>query len=251
LHAFAEWNRNVHIPAYLKREIGKSDGEGVRQRFWPYYNAASRQMKRRSESLPACEQPRYAAFLLPIADRWLVEDLLRNTQLQRQAEAVRKADTDALLPYLMDIRATAHLRYNLLARVRQAYRAAVAHIQRIRADLLYTFAVDEGSDMTRGFPSAERLQFRLWDRRSFVLHHPEQYAEQTRSQYQLRGTWSARSKVCDRYYLEFVGAERLRDAAPAEGLWFADLLRQCVVITSPQRLKRDPRGLGFWPSGAT
>jgi hypothetical protein len=133
----------------------------------------------------------------------------------------------------------------LLARVRQAYRAAVAHAQRIRADLPYTFAVDEGSDTTRGFPSAERLQFRLWDRRSFVLHHPEQYAEQTRRQYQLRGTWSARSKVSDRYYLEFLGAERLCDAAPAEGLWFADLLRQCVVITSPQRLKRDPRGLAF------
>jgi hypothetical protein len=141
LHSFTDWNPNVIVPAYLKGEICKSEGEGVRQRFWVFYNAASRQMTRWSESLPASEQHRYAAFLLPLTDRWLVEDLLRNTQLQRQAEEARKADTDALLPYLMDIRATAHLRYNLLARVRQAYRAAVAHVQTLQADLPYTFAL--------------------------------------------------------------------------------------------------------------
>ena len=45
LHSFTEWEPNVHMPAYLKGDICKSDGEGVRQRFWPYYSAASRQMK--------------------------------------------------------------------------------------------------------------------------------------------------------------------------------------------------------------
>jgi hypothetical protein len=183
LPSFTEWKPNLHMPAYLKGDIGKSDGEGVRQRFWPYYNAASRQMKRWSETLPVSEQHRYAPFLLPVVDKWLVEDLLRITQLQRMAEDARKADTDALLPYLMDIRATAHLRYNLLARVRQAYRAAVVHVQRVRADLPYTFAVDEGGDAARGTLPVERLHFRLWDRQSFVLAHVEQYSEQTRRQY--------------------------------------------------------------------
>jgi hypothetical protein len=84
---------------------------------------------------------------------------LRITQLQRQAEEARKADTDALLPYLMDIRATAHFRYNLLARVRQAYRAAVVHVKRVRADLPYAFAVDEGGDVGHGTLTLERLRF--------------------------------------------------------------------------------------------
>jgi len=79
----------------------------------------------------------------------------------------------------MDLRAQAHFRFNRLQRLREAYRTAVTSAEQgqDRLSLPLAFSYEEGGDPGQGVPHRERLHFRLWDRRSFVLAHREQYSK--------------------------------------------------------------------------
>lgn len=87
------------------------------------------------------------------------------------------------------------------------------------SNLPLAFCYDEGD------PHQERLHFKVWDRRSFVLG-PERltvYAPPTREKAQ-RG-WQQFTDERNDVFLEFVKTEPLEGNAALEGLWFADLLK--------------------------
>jgi hypothetical protein len=144
----------------------------------------------------------------------------------------RKSETDAVLPHFIDIRNEAHLRFNRLVRVRAAYKQAL-EVLAVRGPsvLPLEFTLDEGGDSERGLPPSERLHFRLWDRRSFILAHRDRYSNTSVCDARAGRRTSADER--NRPFVEFVRAERLLDDAPPEGLWFADMVARRVLGNCP------------------
>ncbi len=104
-------------------------------------------------------------------------------------------------------------------RLRQAYQQALQAAVTDRSRLPLDFSFEEGD------PPVERLHFRIWDRRSFTLAH-----DYTKGPVTCAQTGSAAySQKRNTFFLEFVKAERLTDAAPPEGLWFIDLLKMDLI----------------------
>jgi hypothetical protein len=86
------------------------------------------------------------------------------------------------------------------------------------AHLPLEFELREGKNERLKREASERLIFRLWDRRTFVLHHPEQFSY-TMKWYAKsgKGTYSDEKNT---YQLEFVRAEAINGTSPVVGLWF-------------------------------
>lgn len=201
--------------------------QSQRAEFWTRYQSASKQVRWWLETLPPQERATYAAWALPVVHPSQVWGLTRGHEVRQAQRAARKADTDALVPKFGAIRTEAHLRHNRLARLRQAYQAALAQIEAGAVTLPFAFSYEEGADRERKLPPQERLHFRVWDRRSFVLAHTDRYHLQTvNSVHKQQGTFTNEH---NRWFLEFVRAERLADHGPPEGLWFAPLLEQGVL----------------------
>jgi hypothetical protein len=97
-----------------------------------------------------------------------------------EREQRRKTETDAILPYFIDLRTEAHLRFTVSCACGQP----TNELSRFPAERgpsvpPLPFTVDEGGDLERTLPPSERLHFRLWDRRSFILAHRVKYSNTT------------------------------------------------------------------------
>jgi len=170
-----DWDAALHIPMYLSAEILPDDPQSIRQRFWVTYSSASKTMAQWLGTFPECQKPLYQQFILPVLSRLFVEGLVRQKEVTQQQQRTRKAETDAVVPRFAAIRAEAHFRYNRIARLRRAYSDALRSLKP-GTDFPLTFSYEEGEDKERGKPAQERLWFRIWDRRSFVLAHADAYS---------------------------------------------------------------------------
>ncbi|MBI4544730.1 MAG: site-specific integrase [Gemmatimonadetes bacterium] len=236
LTTMADW-RADHLVAYLKAEVRPHDRQSVRTGFWRCYNTTSRLLRRWLATLPTADRGPYQRFVLPVVSPDQVEGLIKSAELQRQQRLNRKAETDAVLPQFTALRIEAHLRYNRLLRLRQAFRdAARALTHPHPPSLPVTFAYDEGADPEHEVPPQERLHFRLWDRRSFVVAHADHYRPETVADART-GRGRPFSDARNTVFLEFLRAERLVSDAPPAGLWFEDLLRRRLL----HRVRRGDR----------
>jgi len=183
-------------------------------------------------SAPVDERRLTRVFVLPRVDPRDFKGLVPRMAAMVERKQRRKTETDAVLPYFIDIRTEAHLRFNWMMRVRAAYKQAL-HVlaERGPSVLPLEFSVDEGSDRERRLSPCERLHFRLWDRRSFILTHRDKYSNTTVCDARAGRNTSADER--NRPFVEYVGAERLLDDAPAEGLWFADMIARRVLGNCP------------------
>ena len=210
-----EWDANRYMPAYLRGEVRPQETKATRLRFWQAYHASAKQLQVWFRSLPPETQLQYKRFLLLPVAPWLVEGLVERREVEQQQRQHRKSETDAVVPQLSALRTEAHFRFNRILRLRQAYLTALHEVQNQATSLPFAFSYEEGK------PPVERLHFRLWDRRTFVLAH-DYCANQHYQAKRGAGTYiDARNNV----FLEFVRAERLTDDAPPEGLWFAEPLQ--------------------------
>ena len=231
--------------AYLKGELLSNDTQGVRTRFCSYYLTCVKQVNTWLNTLPPAEKAIYLRFLLPPIHPLLVQGLTKHRQMIQHSQQTRKEETDAVVIQFSDLRAEAHYRYNRIVRLHQAYLDAIKEIRHRQAqgetDLFpFAFSYEEGSDPEHGIPAQERLSFRVWNRRSFVLAHREDYKRSTFYYYKNR-YYERYSEKCSSYsavgddqlLLEFVKAERLNDDAPPESLWFLELFERDVVGSHP------------------
>jgi hypothetical protein len=247
-----EWNPAVHIPMYLRAEILPNDPQSVRQRFWVTYSSASKIMARWLSGCPEEDRPAYQQFILPGLSRLFVEGLTRNKEVTQRQQQIRKAETDAVVPRLSDIRAETHFRFNRIARLRRAYQDAV---RALKSETRFpaVFSYEEGGDMERNLPAQERLWFKIWDRRSFVLAHADAYSYGPVNSAR-RGVGTFADTV-NHIFLEFVRAERLYGDAPAEGFWFGDLFKLGLFglnpsVGSAEEVKAKQTWLASWGYGA-
>jgi hypothetical protein len=219
LTEMSEWKHEDHLPIYLRGEIVPDDSQYMRQQFFTRYRTATKQTQSWLEGLPEEERQRYRPFTFPVVSQFLHEQLSDWKELIQKQQEHRKAETEAVVPRFAELRAEAHYRYNRMCRLRQAYLQAVSQVLPDHSNLPLDFSYEEGD------PPLERLHFRLWDRKSFVLD-PAQisaYAASTRE----KATYGGQQYAVERneVFLEYVKAERLQGDGPAEGLWFADILR--------------------------
>ena len=221
LKVISDWKPDLHIPAYLKGAIIGEDSLYTRQSFLNTYISATRQVQNWLETLPRSEKMIYQRFVLPVVNPWAIEGLSKNKEVIRQQQEARKLETAAIVPSFAALQAEAHFRYNRLARLHQMYQQVLKQVLPDRSNLPLDFSYEEGD------PPLERLHFRLWDRRSFVREHLEQYSVATRSR--LKQEQGAFSDERNSLLLEFVSAERLDSHAPPESFWFMELLQKRLI----------------------
>lgn len=221
----SEWDADTHMRSYLLGEILPDASDATRSRFWKEYRGASGQLQSWLQSLPTETRSQYRPFVLPPVTPWVVEGLTKRDEVKQQQQQHRKTETDAVVPQFSALRVEAHLRFNKLLRLYQAYQQALQEVKPDRSNLPLSFSYDEGE------PAQERFHFRLWDRRTFILDPdhsstPKIYAEK-------------RIQTCsdenNSLFLEFVKVERLVGDAPPEGWWFTELIHMGMLGQKPCR----------------
>jgi hypothetical protein len=222
LQRMDEWKAEAFFPSYLKGELLSQDSDSMRERFWIDYSTASKQVWLWLKSLPDPQQHLFQRFALPLVPRLAVHGLLHFKELQRQQQQARKQETDALVPHFAAMRAQAHLRYNCLIRLRQAYQEAIARAKLEQLPFPVEFSYEEGFS---------RWHFRLWDRRSFVLARAHCYSRQTvtNAKEHLRGF----SDEGNTLFVEFVKATSRNQETTPSSPWFAELLRLGLLGDGP------------------
>jgi hypothetical protein len=158
---FRDWRPVDHLPRYV-RDRRLPDTTLTRGYFVQGYETASLVVDGYLRTLPA----RQRAIYLPWAPPPIPHDLA-----VRLGGPIRRA-VDAVTPHFARIRGEAHLRWNQLWRLREQYRQAVARVEAGEETLPLAFSYDES-------PPSRRLDLVLWNRRSWVLAHPEAYSVST------------------------------------------------------------------------
>lgn len=249
LSSMTQWNADEYLTQYLSSQVLVQDSAQLRIAFWHFYQAGSRHLKRWITNLPLEEQEKYRPFVLPYpADPHELTRLCnaRKTHYERQEK--RKEETDAIMPFYAQLRTHAHLRYNLLTRLRKAYRKAIKAVEDGKLPLPFEFEMREGSDGREPCQPTERLLFKLWDRRSFVLEHTKEHPHLF-SRITVRDAKKGKdsfSPAKNSYFLEFVRAEPLGETGPVVGLWFQELLERNVLGTlsgSPEEMEKKQQWL--------
>lgn len=226
LKTMADWQGGTHMKRYLESEILPEDSDTSRVAFWKNYVSVVNHTYRWFRALDKADQDRYRHFVFPYINSKEFEEYTSYKEILERQRQKRKDETEALLPHFMEIRAQAHLRFNKMNRLREAWIQATQTIVEKGCSLPFKFSYEEGQ---------ERFHFIVWDKRSIALNHKNLYDPSTIKKVQQgKGTYSD-SK--NRLFLESVGAERLHDDSPPEGLWFEEMLRIGVVGQAGQRLQ--------------
>jgi hypothetical protein len=231
LKTMEQWIPNVHIPAYLRREVLPDESQYIRNHFLTLYTTAAKQTSKWLKTLPENDRKRYQRFVLPFVDPSLTEGLTNRKGVFDEQRRKRKSETNAIVPHFSKVRSESHFRFSKVARLRQAYHEAMKEIKSGEYELPFAFFYDEGGDPEKGIPAQERLHFRIWDRRSFVLAHQSDYSSSTVH----HALYYLDHYSTPHYLLEFVRAQRLIGDAPPEGFWFEELLRAGLLGTGPFR----------------
>ena len=238
LQSMTDWEVDKYLSLYLSGQVLTAHTAGQRVAFWRRYSAGSRHLKRWLASLPVEQQTLYRPFVLPYPDD--PHELARlsgGRQVEYEQREKRKAETDAIMPFFADLRTQAHLRYNLLVRIGKAYHKAIKAVQQGKAVLPFEFEMREGGNERKQQPATERLVFKLWDRRTFVLEHgketPKLFSRTTVQD--ARNRKKAFAPERNSYLLEFVHAEALDGKSPVVGLWFLELLERQFLGEGPQQ----------------
>src|SRR6266699_774559 len=227
LETVEDWNADRHLPLYLKAEVVPKESQYTRFQFLRKYTSATTHVWNWFAALPPDQQRRYRRFVLPLANPLLVEGIISKAEIESRQQHQRKRETEAVVPHFAELRAEAHFRYNKLARLRTAYRQAVAQVLPDRSNLPLDFSYEEGE------PPVERLHFTVWDRYSFVRANAEHYHHRmarSRLNRQIEQFSEARNLL----FLECVKVERLADTAPPEDWWFTDLLKRNMLSQGPR-----------------
>lgn len=243
-----DWDSDEVFRDYLQRRLLFSDSDSTRVEFARAYMTLAKNVQQWLSSLPAPQQKFYRQWMLPLPEHGIELELksLRSV-VEQGTQKKRKAATGAIVPSLPAIRAMAQVRFNRLVRVRQAYHDALQALQQSQPFRLpLAFSYDEGD------PPQERLYFRIWDRRTFVLAHKAQYSASVL--HRVKQNTRAYSDDNNQLFLEFVRSERLVGDGPPEGWWFADLLSRYLLGDgsrrgTPDEIREKQKYLRAWGYG--
>jgi hypothetical protein len=221
LTSMSEWKPDLHFPLYMSGDLIPEHTPTNRHSLLKIYTGTTKQLNHWLMALPEAEQHIYQRFILTPLSPHVVDELNHRKELEQQQREHRKTETEAVVPYFADLRAEAHYRFNRLARLRHAYRQAVAQVRPDHSNLPLEFSYEDGVS------SGERIHCKLWDRRTFVLDPKHGYCRYTRSNAKTgKGTFLPERNTL---FLEIVNVERIEGEGPAEGFWFTELLTRGLL----------------------
>jgi hypothetical protein len=238
LASMDDWNPDLLIPAYQDGELLPTHSQGRRTLFWGHYSSLANHGRRWLEALPADLQSAYRPYVLRMPDPFVVNGRSKQIEVLRRQQATRKAEVAAIVPYLMQIRAQAHFRFNRMERFRTAFHAARKEVEQHGRDVLpLAFSYEEGTASSKAMPR-QRLHFRLWDREAFLETHPEADSR-GRGRSRLRIHTSAATR--QRLLVELVRVESLRPGVEPDSFWFLELLERDLLGSRPLQGRREER----------
>lgn len=213
------WQRFV-----ADRELTSFESKGMNT----YGFFASRRIPAWLESLDAAERARWAPRTLPRPPVGLLLRLNQYRRIESEAQENRKAQTDTLVPLFPLLVALAQLRKQALQRLVERFHAERQRAEGDEIALPHRFVltetlrtIGEGATTLGEACFIERevtLHFTLWDRRSWVLAHPERYCRSTITSARTRATRTSYGPGKDRHFLlQYQGP-------PADLFWFGDVL---------------------------
>ncbi len=233
LKTMDEWNPDIHLPIYLRGEVLPDTSKTLRASFSGHYNRAATIQIEWFQTLSKDDQKCYERFLMPRPNPLHYKGIVSWKEIMDEQRQSRKDETNAIVPYYPQIRSEAYLRYNKIGRIHQAYLEAIQKVKSGEYDLPFSFSYDEGGDIEREIPAQERLHFKVWDRRTIILKNQDRYSSATVRL--AKGHKRGFSDESNKFYLEYVGAERLIGVESPEGIWFEELFKKGLVSKKPGR----------------
>ncbi|PEP12644.1 integrase [Bacillus pseudomycoides] len=216
-----EYDVETHMYQYFKGSILKQHSDIARAEFLTRYRTCSYTTKKWVlTKIPNEQQEYFHRFVFPMPT-YDSREFSFTKAAKEQAQNTRKSETDAIVPFLPQIRAEGHFRWNQITRLRQTYLKVCEQAKTPNVVLPLDFYYDEPERV------GERFYFRLWDKPSFVLSHKEQFNASTlKAALNRKGVYSEEN---NHYFVEFIKAERLEDDEEAEGLWFIELFENNLI----------------------
>lgn len=164
-----DWDPASMLPSYIDGTVVPDDTLYLRMRFCDNYRALANHAETWFTTLPEEAKQRYNAWRLPALDPGLVPVTAIKRAVKTTQQHRRKQETDALLPHMGSIRHHATLRMNQMTRLRDAYHTALAQAGKEGRFFPVIVTYDEHIASNTD-AQATPITFRIWDRRSFVLH---------------------------------------------------------------------------------
>ncbi|KZR59358.1 site-specific integrase [Pseudobacillus badius] len=246
LKRMSDFNVDEHLYTYLKGDIYPEHSNSKRAGLLNLYRTLAYSTKKwMTQKISLNQQTYFEQFLLPMPS-FDSRDFSFTKLAKEQSQETRKNETDAIVPFLPKIRAEAHLRWNQMKRLQEAFQKAIEEAKKHSLPLPMEFHYEEPERV------GERFYFRLWDKPSFVLHHQEQFPDTVvQSAKDRKATYSEEK---NHHFVEFVKAESIHDDNEAEGLWFLELIEEGVLgkwnqNASKEEIEQKRAFLSMWGYG--
>jgi site-specific recombinase XerC len=230
ISSMEEWNTNTHMHSYIMKEVLPEHSDSQRYHFLNRYEPASNMINRFfSNKLNEAKKEKLKKYLIPRVNDNFFDNLGRKVISQQKTN--RKKETDAIVPYYAQLRGEAHFRWNQVSRLRNKYREVLAAIENdITLPIPFHYQESNGNI----------YHFRLWDRRSFVIAHKEQYSQKTFKN--AKQKYRAYSEDINEYFLEYVKTTDTNENVVEEiPFWFLELLKKGMFGSAPESLTGQER----------
>lgn len=196
---------------YLSGLVMARDSDATRNSFYQRYQSIAASSYEWLMALPASLRDTYRPLIFRGVEETEIRHLLRSNEIYQIQQQTRKAEVDAVMPSFVMIRQQAHLRFNFLSRLADAFKSVVDRIDDVPDDGYVSFQY-----IDNGFC----FDFRVWQCSAF------------RQKFSLDAWLGKRANaVLPNYFAELVRVYRESDSAEIpidERLWFADLLRHGI-----------------------
>lgn len=179
------------------------------------------------ESLAPSERVYWADFVLPRPPARMVEQFSQQARIEAESRERRKGYSDTLVPLFPLLVTLAELRKQAMQRLQARFAEECRRAERGEVTLPHTFALREtlrdiAADAltlaeARLVERTVVLNFTLWDRRSWVLAHPDRYGATTQKRAVGRYRGSSYAREREHYFLQFIGE-------PTDLYWFGDII---------------------------
>ncbi|MDF1997325.1 site-specific integrase [Peribacillus frigoritolerans] len=221
LKEMSEFNVDEHMYQYLKGVIYPEHSNNMRSNMLGIYKRLAYYIKKwMTQKLSVSQQAYFDQFIFPMPS-FDSREFSFIKLAKEQAQDTRKNETDAIVPFLSQIRAEAHFRWNQIKRLRDAFQKAIEETKKHSIPLPMVFHYEEPERI------GERFYFRLWDKPTFVLHHQDQFPDTVVQN--ARNRKSTYSEEKNHHFVELVKAESIHDDDEVEGLWFTELIEEGVL----------------------
>ncbi|WP_068983524.1 MULTISPECIES: site-specific integrase [Lysinibacillus] len=232
LESFNDEKFEQTLYKYYSEEIYLDHTSNKRTDFLKAYTSSSLLMKKWVESKFDSEKLKeFQNYMLPVFYYRRTEFKIRG-KAEQKARTKRKAETDAIVPYLPQLRVKANFRWNQINRLYQTYKKVLSNALETELSFPVEFSYDEPEHIN------ETHYFRLWSKRSFILNNSEKFSRSVLTSVRLGLDCYSAEK--DSYFVEYLETKSTNSTGEIEGFWFQELLD--YRLFAHKRLKLDDEG---------